>query len=417
MLLMGVAAHSASLPAQTNVVTPAAVIHRCLFIVETSRATQRRIDGTVQAVQELVLSGLNGQLQRGDSIGLWTYNEELFTRQLPAQDWSADAQSEIAARIAAFLKTRKFEKTPRFEKVLPALNGLVEDSRLLTVVLVCSGEQPIQGTPFDDRINTACRLWRDQQQQARMPFVIVLRATDNKLTDVAVSPAPWPAELPPLVRTLPLASAGAKAGAAPASNYVARATNPAPVVPPLIVSGKPSIPTPVPKPVDPVAEVTRPAAIISTGAPPAVLVASAPIPPAAPPVRPIEPPPVAPPAKIEPPPPSAPALTSPPGPIESSPAPKPEPVIVNQVEPVKPAQTDKSAASDKPLATALPTNPAPIQAAAIAPAQSWLPRLGVWIAASVGVLLLAGAIWLWRDRARRRAHVSLITRSLDRERP
>jgi hypothetical protein len=388
-----------------------------LFIVETSRATQRRLEGTVQAVQELLSSGLNGQLRRGDSIGLWTYNEELFTRQLPAQDWSAEARFDIAARVTGFLKTRKYEKPPRFAKVVPALNGVVEDSRLLTVVLVCSGEQPIQGTPFDDRINAACRLWRDQQQKARMPFVIVLRAKDSKLADFAVSPAPWPVELPPLVRELPAATASAQAGAAPASDSAARATNPTPVVPPLIVSGKKPMPAPAPKPPEPIGENPQPAATISTtGTPPAVLMASAAVPSAAPTFRAAEPPAVAPPAKTEPPtPPTAPP-TSPPKLSEPAPAAKPEPVAAIKIEPVKPDRPDKSDRSPEPPPPTPHTNIPPVQAVVIAPGQSLLQRLGVWTAAAVGVFLLAGAIWLWRGRARRRAHVSLITRSLDRER-
>src|SRR5438309_7975909 len=51
--------------AQTNTATPG---NRYLLIVETSRSMQQRSQGTLRAVQQLLLSGMNGQLRRGDTL-------------------------------------------------------------------------------------------------------------------------------------------------------------------------------------------------------------------------------------------------------------------------------------------------------------------------------------------------------------
>src|SRR5881396_2162018 len=54
---------------QTNPTSPS---NRYLFIVETSRSMQRRSDGMLAAVQQLLNSGIGGQLKRGDTLGIWT---------------------------------------------------------------------------------------------------------------------------------------------------------------------------------------------------------------------------------------------------------------------------------------------------------------------------------------------------------
>ena len=67
---------SADLRAQTNV-TPARVTNRYLLLVESSSAMQDRLDGTFRLIAELYTSGMGGRLQRGDTIGVWTFNNEI----------------------------------------------------------------------------------------------------------------------------------------------------------------------------------------------------------------------------------------------------------------------------------------------------------------------------------------------------
>ena len=184
---------------QTNATFPE---NRYLLVVETSRSMQRRSDGILGAVQQVLNSGAGGQMRHGDSLGIWTYNEELYPGRFPLQHWSPEMQSVLSARTIAFLKDQKFEKQATFVPVLPALEALVKKSPFLTVMIVSSGEQKIMGTPFDDQINTLYASWAVEQQKARMPIVTILRAKAGKFTDFSVNASPWPVEMPPLPQEL-----------------------------------------------------------------------------------------------------------------------------------------------------------------------------------------------------------------------
>jgi len=184
--------------AQTNRATAANSGHRFLFIFDTSRPMERRVDGALQTVQSVLSSSLKNQLRSGDTLGVWTYNEDLYTGRLPLQEWAPATANKITSTVSAFLIGQKFEKQPHFYQVLPTLQRLVTNSMLLTIVLVSSGEDEVHGTPFDDQINTTYTQWRAQQEKNRMPFVTLLRVVQGKMTACAVTAAPWPLDVPPL---------------------------------------------------------------------------------------------------------------------------------------------------------------------------------------------------------------------------
>jgi hypothetical protein len=232
------------LSAQTNVVRTAPSSDRCLIIVETSKSMQRRADAVVGAVRGLLASGLDGQLQAGDTLGLWTFNEDLYAGRFPLQTWSAQAQEDITQRTVAFLKAQKYEKLGRFDKVVPAMSRLLNDSELITVILISSGDGEVQGTPIDGRINEYYNQWREQQQKARIPFIIVLRVRNGQLLACSLNTTPWPVEMPRLKSEIRTAET------VPEDSAKAAPKNPPPAVPPLIVSrNEPqSEPMPTPKP-------------------------------------------------------------------------------------------------------------------------------------------------------------------------
>src|SRR5882724_1036018 len=75
-----------ALHAQTNSPAPAAPhSSRYLLIVETSRSMQRRTQGTLDAVRTLLASGMGGQMRRGDTLGVWTFNDQLYAGSFPLQ--------------------------------------------------------------------------------------------------------------------------------------------------------------------------------------------------------------------------------------------------------------------------------------------------------------------------------------------
>jgi hypothetical protein len=174
-----------------------------------------RIEGTLEEVQDLLASNMGGQLQRGDTLGLWTYNEKLLAGKFPLQTWSPQNQKEIAARVNDFLKKQSFEKQADFSKVMPVLQGVIKDSDAITVIVVSSAQDNIQGTPFDQAINDYYRLSWSTQQDARMPVITVLQARQGRITDYTVGAAPGPIEIPKRTPEVVLTKTNASAPASP----------------------------------------------------------------------------------------------------------------------------------------------------------------------------------------------------------
>jgi hypothetical protein len=181
---------------QTNAPKFGTISSRFLVIVETSHLMGRRSDATLKTVGSLLYSGFNHQIKQGDSVGVWTYNQQLYTGRIPLQRWSTPLQHEIVSGTLDFLKSQKFEKQPAFASVRPALDKVIKDSEFITVIVVSSGEDAMTGTPFDDKINELYKSWKVDQEKAKMPFITVLRAKRGRITGYAAVPAPWQIEIP-----------------------------------------------------------------------------------------------------------------------------------------------------------------------------------------------------------------------------
>src|SRR5262245_18919589 len=75
---------------------------RYLFIVDTSSAMKRLAGQTRDYVFELVFTGLDGQMQPGDSFGLWGFAEATVT-DFPMQLWNPTTSFYAAAATMLFL--------------------------------------------------------------------------------------------------------------------------------------------------------------------------------------------------------------------------------------------------------------------------------------------------------------------------
>lgn len=348
---------------------------RWLLVVDTSAAMEKRAQAMEGVIGELLLSGINGQMQPGDQLGVWTYNKELFAGIAPMQTWDPGRSNIIAGRSSRFVGRQKFQDRARLEVVIPELNRVAKESRQLTVLLFSDGSQKITGTPFDEAINEACAQRQPDLAQTRMPLVTVLRAERGHYIGQTVSFAPWPIEFPPFSPepdSKPAAPSkpvepmksiiigGAAKPAAPATNVLPETTSVvrtnvltiAPVEPLTVV---PVQPTPTVEPAPP-----APAPKPEAGAPasPPIELAQTPPPPATP--APHE-------TLVAPP-------TPPPAPIAAAPAAVVEPVKTSALGPRK-----------------------------------WLLILGIgcmWVAIVLALI--------WVRRSRRAQSASLITRSFDR---
>ena len=157
---------------------------------------RRYAEGTRVALQKLFLSGMNGQLHEGDTIGIWTFNEDLYSGRYPLQLWKEKSQKSLAAGIDGFLQHQSFEKQSHLEKVMPTLFRLVKESEKITIVLVSNGDAKMVGTPFDRNINQIYESSRDALEKLHDPFLTVLRAQRGAWIGYSVTWSPWPVEFP-----------------------------------------------------------------------------------------------------------------------------------------------------------------------------------------------------------------------------
>ena len=383
---------------------------RFLLIVETSRPMGQRSDAALKTAASLLYSGFNHQIKQGDTLGVWTYNEQLYTGRMPLRRWSTPLLHEIISDTHDFLKSQRYEKQPAFSSVRPALDKVIKDSEFITVILISSGQDAISGTPYDDKINELYNNWKGDQEKERMPFVTVLRAKRGTIIGYAAIPVPWQLEMPPWpVETNAIATVVA--------SLPAKAQTSA--VPALIFTGK------KPKP----AESTKSSEIAPTReSAPAATASPAPAPAVDVPAesRASEPshvvpekPPIAPtpeatvieqkvkqsetlqqPAELAP--------TVPNTPVASDPTPK--------VETVSPAVATVSNTSNAAAAETVQksTTPQDISTAVAIPRSSLLSNRIVWLA-GIAVLGIVCSILFVLTRRPNSEHISLITRSLERE--
>jgi hypothetical protein len=242
---------------------PPAVENRLLLVFDTSSAMKKCLPVTRAAVNRLFLSTLSGQLQDGDTIGVWTFGAETGAGRFPLQTWRPEAAATIASNINVFVERQHFGKSTEFGRLMPLVDNLVQDSERLTVLIFCDGNGQFSGTPYDAAVNDLFKRNVRAAQQAKQPFVIVLRSQRGQYVGCQMSSPPSPItfpEFPPL----PLPP--------PAQAYVPPliVTNLPPPPPPLIIVGTnvgTNLPPPPPEPTNPPKIIpTNPPVEISTNA-------------------------------------------------------------------------------------------------------------------------------------------------------
>ena len=179
-----------------------AVENRCLLIFDTSSAMKKCLPSVQSSVNRLLLSDMNGQLQPGDSIGVWTFAADVRPGQFPLQSWKPEAAATIASNITAFVTKQHYAKSTRFDAMVRLLNSVVQDSERLTVLIFCDGDGEIHGTPYDSAHQVIFKQ-KGPLQKAQQPFI--RRFTDpirpiRRLTaNSSTTPVNFP-EFPPLPR-------------------------------------------------------------------------------------------------------------------------------------------------------------------------------------------------------------------------
>jgi hypothetical protein len=374
--------------------------NRWLLVFNTSASMRDRVKGMETVTYDLLTTAMHGTLRAGDTIGIWTYNNELHAEEAPLQKWTPSAAPEISKNTLQFIDKHSYEKTAAFSDVLTNMLRVISISEVITVILISDGTDSITGTPFDSQIASFYKTNSSKQKKAHMPVVTIFRGEKGVITTNTLALTPWPVDIPmvpvpPVSQTVvqkppPVAPAkpvpslviiGKKAETTfnPPTDSPEHAGEPAPQPPiipqqtePAPVTAKvetPSTPTPESAPASKVEEksstVTAPVLAAVTPA------ATAPA--------------------------STPATT----PVETKP-----------VQPVEP-MVAAAAVSNAPVAKAATPQ---TETAAVVPEKNLFSARNIAIVSVAFTVLVCGLLILSARNARRTARASLITRSLDRER-
>jgi len=161
--------------------------NRFLFIVETSTAMGQLEHGGRQAVFDLIYSGVEGRMRKGDTYGIWTFNESVYAGFYPMQTWEPRANLEHASAAGRFLKAQKYEKQANITNVIKQLQTVIRTVKDVNVFLVTEGGATMTGTPFDDAINESYQNNRAQARETKKPLVTTLAARNGQITGAYVS--------------------------------------------------------------------------------------------------------------------------------------------------------------------------------------------------------------------------------------
>jgi hypothetical protein len=247
---------------------------RFLFIFDTSADMKKRLPAVRAELNQLMSASLGGQLRSGNSLGVWTFDQDLHTGQFPLQHWRPDDAETITSGINDFVGNQHYANKTRFDALQPELNEVIQNSPRLTVLIFCDGEDEIKWTPYDSGINQVFQQRLAEQKKTRQPFVLVLRMQLGQYAGctlnfppgmvsfpafpplpqpAAVNPPPPAPVIPPQPRGSPLIIIGTKVGTnwppavqtnavpAPSTNSAPAAqTNFSPVMPTNVVSAAPT---------------------------------------------------------------------------------------------------------------------------------------------------------------------------------
>jgi hypothetical protein len=157
-----------------------------LFIVETSAGMAKLSEPAQQTLASLITSGLQGEMRNGEEVAVWTYNDQINARGLSVLAWSPESGPAVALRAVAHLRTQKFRRASRMDRLVPEMLEAMRATELLVAIIISDGAEVIVGTPFDRHINVTFGSRAAEMRGAKKPFVTVLAARRGVIVDHAV---------------------------------------------------------------------------------------------------------------------------------------------------------------------------------------------------------------------------------------
>lgn len=169
---------------------------RWLLVFDLSPAMKKRLPATEDVLKNFFATSAEGRLQEGDSIGVWTFDEQFHTGQFPLVDWKSNQATALTTNLIGFLRSQKFTSAARLSALQPALASVVAGSERLTVVIFCAGESEITATPYDSGINQSFLDGQAERRKSQQPFVVLIRSLSGKYIGCTVNFPPGTINIP-----------------------------------------------------------------------------------------------------------------------------------------------------------------------------------------------------------------------------
>lgn len=169
---------------------------RWLFVFDTSTTMKKDLPGTEAVLNRFFSSNGEGQLEAGDSVGVWTFDKQL-NGQFPTFSWAPDQAAMTSSNLITFLHKQHYHTDSQLGVVFSSVNRIVAGSQRLTVVIFCDGQSEISGTPYDQGINQSFADAVAERKKSQQPFVVVLRTQFGKYIGCTLAFPPGAINLPP----------------------------------------------------------------------------------------------------------------------------------------------------------------------------------------------------------------------------
>jgi hypothetical protein len=178
---------------------PAASSQKFLFVVDIG-ASMREIDtGTRQVLFDLIYSGIGGQMKKGDTFGIWTYNEQVVAGKFPMLTWDPEREHVVALASAGskFLQAQKCEGKSVPQLALARVASIVRNVKDVNVLLITDGKTPLLQTAFDHQVNPVYEQRKRECEKAKKPLITTFIARAGAVTNASVILAGEPILIPP----------------------------------------------------------------------------------------------------------------------------------------------------------------------------------------------------------------------------
>lgn len=176
---------------------------RWLFVFDTSYQMKKDLPATITTLEQMLGTSAGGQLNAGDSVAVWTYDQKLHTSGFPLIGWNPIQAADISSSIVTYLKRQRHRGDSSLAAVQPELQHVIAISERLTIIIFCDGESSLQGTPYDNGVNQNFRSGLADRKKNRQPFVVALRTQLGEFVNCTVAFPPGNISFPPFPKLPP----------------------------------------------------------------------------------------------------------------------------------------------------------------------------------------------------------------------